>query len=298
MKRTLVSFLVLALLLSPASGCGRKNGKTQPEKLPVPETSVLQESDFPAFIVSDHMDKTNENYYAFQLEHVLYLAAVWGKKPSGGYSINFVEYNENSDHSMDVYLITKSPGKNENVSTVITYPGAFVRFYPQAPVSTVRFHVDGKKAADVVPLRITAPVEEVIVELYFGSPNACLYLEPRPVPICFISASITEQAEILFRQLLAGSQSLDSGFRVIPDGTRLLDAAYDEREKLLIVTVSAEFANAAGSAGELLAVYSVVNTMAQIEGVDYVTIQIDGAGLSHMDQLEQLSFNDYLVEQG
>lgn len=139
----------------------------------------------------------------------------------------------------------------------------------------------------------TAPKD--VAGLYFGSTDAYLREETREQPASFPALAPARQAEELLQQLLDGPRS--PGYvRVIPEGTRFLGIAYDEGDKLLTVYVSADFARAAGSAGELLAVYSVVNTLVQLEGIDYVTIEIEGAELSHLDQPKRLAFNPDLVE--
>jgi len=243
------------------------------------------------------VDKQKEGYYAFG-DEVIYLAAALGEKKTSGYSIHFVEYIVNEDQTWDVYLEIKSPGRDEHTAQVLTYPVAYARLYPESelPIQRVRFHYDDKLLADLSVTEIEFTQTEVSFDLYFGSENAYLRIEPRLFPSDFLGKNVNIQAEILIDEVLKGpiEKPINEGktIRVIPEGARMLSADYIEDELLLKITVSSQFTNVQGSAGEMLAVYALVNTLTQIEGVDYVTILIEEGELLHLDQLEKLNFNE------
>jgi spore germination protein GerM len=138
--------------------------------------------------------------------------------------------------------------------------------------------------------------KETTVELYFGTQDAYLRSETRPAPDSFAGSPVPEQAEMLIAELLKGSTAQQNTVEVLPRGVRLLGVDYVKPAKSLVVTFSAEFANAQGSAGELLAVYSVVNTLTGLEGVDKVSIRIEGGEMGHMDMLDNLTFNRELIK--
>lgn len=301
MKRPMTMILpAVLILLFALSGCSAPgNGKTPPPRpadpLPVPEISVIAADDVPDFILQNYAELTSERYYAYQLEGVLYLIAAMGERPSSGYSIWFSHYRDNLDHTWDVFLETEKPGQDEPVLTVLTYPAAFARFHPDLPIFHIRFHVDGQETQLVTVETLTAPQEETEVSLYFATEDAYLRREPRPVSVSYLSQSPEKQAEILMLELFTGSMAQFGTVSVIPAGTELTGIVYQPAEQLLDITVSAQFANLAGSAAEQLAVYSIVNTLTQIEGVNEVTIMIEGGELQHMGELGRLTYHSGLV---
>lgn len=295
MKKPL-PLLLTALVLLLATGCLGKSNQQSDAKQPIPDVNLIQQEEVPGFIINNHTDIQSENYYAYQLENVLYFIATMGERPTSGYNISFISFKDNQDHTWDIYLETKEPSKDENVLTVITYPAAFSRFYPNTPVFKINFYVDGKQNREVSVETLTAPTEEVSVDLYFATPDAYLRKETRPVPASFLTESAQAQAELLINELLKGSMAQDGTMNVIPPGTEVLEVKYQAEIKALSLTLSSQFANLAGSAGETLAVYSIVNTLTNLEEVNTVTVNIQGAELQHMDLLDNLTYSTDLVK--
>ena len=295
MKKALI-LLLTALVLLLTTGCLSESKQQPNPKQPLHEVNIIQQEDVPSFIINNHTDVKSENYYAYQLENVLYIIATRGERPTSGYNIAFVSYKDNQDQTWDIYLETKEPAKDEIVLTVITYPAAFSRFYPNAPVLKVNFYVDGKPVRETSVETLTAPTEEVEVDLFFGTPDAYLRKETRPVPASFLTIDIRHKAELLINELLKGPMAQAGTMNVIPPGTKVLEVTYQADTKELSLTLSSQFANLAGSAGETLAVYSIVNTLTNLDKTNTVTIIIDGAELQHMDQLDNLTYSGDLVK--
>jgi hypothetical protein len=298
MYKTLKQTVLILLLLLLATGCGSRNGggsSKEKEPVPFPETAWLEPEEMPEHILRDEVDLQREGRYALQLEDVLYLIAARGEQPSSGYEIAFVNYRDPQNHTLDVYLETVSPKPGEMVSDVLTYPAAAVRLYPQLPVFKVRFFVDGLETETVSVKKISAPMEETEVTLYFGTQDAYLKKEPRPVPISFATATTEARAGVLMNELLKGTMALDDTVNVIPAGTEAKQILFEPASRHITVTLSDAFAGAEGSAGEMLAVYSIVNTLVQLDGVDTVTLVIENGELYHMDQLENMTYNDQLI---
>jgi spore germination protein GerM len=241
------------------------------------------------------VDFSQAGYYAFMLEDVLYFIAAMGEQPTSGYEIAFTEYRDNEDQTWDMFLETTTPKPDEVVLQVITYPAAFTRFYPDGPVEQVRFSVDGQESVNIAVTRLVAPEEETEVTLFFGTEDAYLSMEPRPVPISYQTDSPEKKAETLVYELLKGSMSQFGTVRVLPSSTQLTGVIYDPKAKRLEVSLSGQFTELGGSAAELLAVYSIVNTLTQIEGVETVTLVLEDGELQHMDNLEELTYNAELV---
>lgn len=293
MKRYFLLLLLFAMLLA-AAGCGGEKAKEPPGLLPIEAAS---ESEIPEFILSELVDPTQENYYALgdvPGSDVLYLVATAGEKPEG-YEIVFSGYLVNADRTWDVYLKTKEPQKGKSG---VAFPVACAVLNPTPPryPIVVRFHVDGQKKADLAVTRLEMPLAETFLELYFGTPKAYLRQERRPAPSGFEDRSIEEQAGIIFAELLKGPGEDGDTMAVIPAGTELLAAEHEPQHRHLKVRVSGHFANAQGSAGEMLAVYSLVNSLTQLEGVDTVTIEVEGGEMQHLDMLENLTFSIDLME--
>ncbi|RCX16917.1 sporulation and spore germination protein [Anaerobacterium chartisolvens] len=108
--------------------------------------------------------------------------------------------------------------------------------------------------------------------LYFGSENAdALVPEEREI---LVKGGETEE-KVLFEELQKGpsGRGLPSP---IPEGTRLLSASTEG--DTCTIDLSREFIDnhPGGSAGELMTIYSIVNTMTQLDNVKKVRFLIEG----------------------
>jgi germination protein M len=136
--------------------------------------------------------------------------------------------------------------------------------------------------------------ETVMVTLYFADDQAeKLIGEERDVTLDGESL-----AEAVVKELIKGSET---GLgQTIPDGTRLLDL--DIEAGVAYVDFSREFKENhwGGSAGEIMTVYSVVNSLAQLEGIDQVQFLLEGEEvediLGHMYYGEPIKPDWDLVE--
>lgn len=131
-------------------------------------------------------------------------------------------------------------------------------------------------------------------ELYFASADAnYLRVEKR---------SLNEESDLfiqLFEELKAGPKSSELGI-TIPEASRLLD--YKLEGKLLTLNFSLELRDNhwGGSTGEIMTVYSIVNTYTSLPEVDSVKILIEGEQVEtlvgHLDLTEPLMYNQKLTE--
>jgi hypothetical protein len=292
--RKVCTLVLFALLVLAATGCGRNgNGTPQPGVDPVPDINLIADDAVPE-IVQNSIDLETQNQYVYQTDDGYYLIATMGQKNTAGYAITYTGYRDNQDHTWDVFLETSEPAEGEDVAQVLTYPVAYARFSPDLPIFTVRFHIDGTLITEKQTEPLEAGVHDTEVTLYFGTPDAYLRKELRSVPD-FLLHNVPIQAEIILSELLSGTISTDDTVNVIPDGTHILRLDYVTPGNLVIITVSAHFAGLEGSAGEQLGVYSIVNSLTELQGVDAVTIYIEGGELTHMDQLENLTYNADLL---
>ncbi len=137
-------------------------------------------------------------------------------------------------------------------------------------------------------------VEKVNVALYFAEPGGdFLKAEKREIPF---EAGL---ARATVEQLIAGPK--EKGLmRTMPEGTDLLDI--NIQNGLCTVDFSKEFRDNhwGGSSGEILTVYSLVNTLTQFPTVEKVEVLVEGQKVDtlagHMDLSVPVSRNPQIVK--
>lgn len=145
-----------------------------------------------------------------------------------------------------------------------------------------------------------APEENVkLVRLYFASPDAdYLKVEVRRI---LREKRITDEAKVLVKELINGPrENLDP---TIPSETQLRELYIVPEEKCAYLDFNKAFQtnHPGGSAGELLTIYSLVNTLIDnLEGIERVQILVEGATIEtlagHIDITRPLSRNSTIVE--
>lgn len=107
------------------------------------------------------------------------------------------------------------------------------------------------------------------IVLYFATSDALgLGAEVRSVP-----AEEAGDPDCVLEQLVAGP-SKEGLVSVLPEGTKILSCKLSDG--LCTVDVSKEFVSGQGSANEQMIIYSVVNTLCRIDGVDEVAFLVEG----------------------
>lgn len=133
------------------------------------------------------------------------------------------------------------------------------------------------------------------VTLYFGDKQA-MYLIPEEREVT--KGDETLEA-VIVRELIKGPQKAGST-RTIPDGTRLLSVSVVNG--VAYVNFSREFQTKhwGGSAGERMTIYSVVNSLCKLPGIQKVQFLLEGnrqeAILGHLDTTRPLSPNWNLAQ--
>lgn len=117
-----------------------------------------------------------------------------------------------------------------------------------------------------------SPTEESVVTLYFGNKDGYLRKEPRTIS----GLPSAERGKELIEELIKGTQSQDDTLNVLPEGTQVLDYKFDAEKGLATVDFSEHIQGAVGSMGETFAVYSVVNTLTELPGVEKVQFLVEG----------------------
>jgi germination protein M len=148
----------------------------------------------------------------------------------------------------------------------------------------------------VSPLAVPrAPVErkELEINVFFADENATrLVPEKRRAMLGDRGAA---DAGAIVAELIKGPQS-DALLPTIPSGTRLLDAYKVGDMLVLDFTHDIQTNHTGGSTGELLTVYSIVNSLAHnLDGIERVQLLVEGEEMEslagHLDLKEPLSPN-------
>jgi len=115
-------------------------------------------------------------------------------------------------------------------------------------------------------------VEVLNIRVYYANSNADrVVAEEREIEI----SKGTPVEKALFEELLKEPKS-EGVYNAIPEGTRLLSVS--TKDGVCTLDLSKEFVdnNVGGSAGEQMALYSIINTMTELPGIDKVQFLIEG----------------------
>ena len=122
------------------------------------------------------------------------------------------------------------------------------------------------------------------ISLYFAAEDASCLVESRRT-VAAADPTVEEQATDVIRELTAGPDPESGLFAVMPEGTELQSASF--ADGVLTVSLNRAFLDAqhGGSAGMMLTLYSVVDSLACLTGVDAVVIHIDGEAVEAYEGL-------------
>lgn len=152
-------------------------------------------------------------------------------------------------------------------------------------IEKVRLHIEGDEMigpsgsplGDMEPAALNedgtpTPGKSMTVTLYF-SDNEAMYLVGEKRDVTVNEGDKPEAA--VFRELIKGPQT-DDLWDAIPEGTKLLSV--NTKNELCTIDLSKEFVDNSpgGTTSEMMAVYSVVNSLTSLEGVKKVQFLIDG----------------------
>lgn len=284
MKKFFVFILVFTLAFGVV-GCSDKKAK---EEITPLEVIAKQLEEMPDYIAKHLNDKKQmETYQAYDLDGGILLFAARGEKNTGGYEISFGQAGI-KDNKLFVEVNTKDPKEGEMVTEAITYPIAVGKVSGTDLPQTVVFVQgnDYKKVLQEVEVSEIPQPEESVVYLYFGTKDGYLRKEPRNIS----GLPSAERGKEVIEQLIKGTTAGDDTLDVLPKGTEVLDYKFDAEQGLATVDLSKEVHAATGSMGETLAVYSIVNTLTELPGVEKVQILVEG------EKVESLNGHIYLMD--
>jgi len=133
------------------------------------------------------------------------------------------------------------------------------------------------------------------ITLYFGD-NQAMYLVPEEREVAKGNRTLEE---VIIAELIKGPTKPGST-RTIPEGTKLISVSVVDG--VAYVNFSKEFQTKhwGGSAGEMMTIYSVVNSLAKLEGIEKVQFLLEGKKqesiLGHMDTTQPIAPDWKLVK--
>ena len=298
MKKSAAMFMILMLILT---GCGKKQGGSGSKTV---ELYFLGNDGKTMALETRNVPENTEDVTAFAIRELLNGPAASDhsrvipentrlidvKTNSGAVTVNLSKEFDSGDD------VTKLLSRNTLRSTVFSIDG----------IDELIILVEGKKITSVSKdepvgkmdkddlITDTGKLENDIVNvtLYFADSNA-MYLVPEQRQIVSKDSSQLELA--ILNELLKGPNT-DGLYAVIPSDVKVLSVKTERG--VCFVTLSSEFVNksSGGSAGELLSVYSIVNTLCELKDVDKVQILVDGmASFGSLDLSEPLKKNKDLL---
>ncbi|MFZ5942793.1 MAG: GerMN domain-containing protein [Bacillota bacterium] len=284
MKRLLTFFLIILFIIGIA-GCSTKEGGDVISPVDIVEREIEQMPEY----MQSHLEelRNSENYFAFNLDDGILLFASRGLKNTGGYTISFAQAGIQGG-KLYVQVITTDPKPDENVTQALTYPYALSKAAGNNLPDKVVF-IEGEDFKNVLKeITVTEmpEPEESVITLYFGTQDGYLRKEPRAIT----GLPTAERGKEILEEVIKGSQSMDDTLNVLPQGTKVLNYKFEKDTGLAVVDLSDHVHAVAGSMGETLAVYSIVNTLTELPGIEKVMILVEGK------EVESLSGHVYLGE--
>lgn len=270
MKKRIAMFIMLALLggliffllnLGQAEDPAREIGLIHLERQDMPSN------------VQDYLEQymMSENYKAFSYDDQVYLFAAKGEQSQQGHSIVLKDpiYKKGI---LTVTVEKREPEDDENGDRELNYPYKLVKMADNTvEYKKVIFKDPSARILAEEEIELIEIKAESLLTLYFGTEDGYFRKETR-----LVDGQIgPENASIIIEELIKGPSQADS-FRVLPEGTELISYAYDAGEKLVTLDLGGKIREVRGSAGEIFAVYSLVNSLAEIDGIEKVQILIEG----------------------
>lgn len=137
--------------------------------------------------------------------------------------------------------------------------------------------------------------EQVTLTLYFGDMNAeYLGREERTV-----DKGAEPYEAILLNELIKGPQAQNL-MKTVPPETKLMDIRVVDGTAFVNFSREFQTKHWGGSTGELLTIYSVVNTLTEVPGIEQVQFLVEGDKMEslagHMDIQEPIRRDEHFIK--
>ncbi len=179
----------------------------------------------------------------------------------------------------------KFSGDIGQVTAIMTISNTLNQF---KEIEGVEIHVEGKdlispkgESYGVLKEFNLSEEKKVMIQLYFPDENA-QYLVPYKKEIELKEGYMLGKK--IIEELI--KESNEKKYNIIPKGTKLL--SYSEDKGIAMVNFSKEFIknHKGGSTGETMTLYSVINSLTELENVTSVLFLIEGEKVEYFDQFE------------
>ncbi len=266
---------------------------------PLPESGSIdfaEPEDIPDE-VAEWTDAMNEAVRDWMVvDDTVYVAVSRGEVPNPGYGVvveNMTYSQDETDYEITVSASYTSPEESGEYPEETSYPVALVSFalsdLPGVAVEDLDFDFVVDESRAVVEEEEEKPRHTVT--LYFGTDDGNMTRVYRTI------RAEEKDADLVVAELMAGP--VEPGAQeVLPEGTRITAVPDSDDPTLVRIDFSSEILEAKGTLGEMLAVYSVINTLLDNDlGFTHAMISVDGESreLGHLDISEPLSYDDSLV---
>ncbi|HWP96738.1 MAG TPA: GerMN domain-containing protein [Syntrophomonadaceae bacterium] len=147
-----------------------------------------------------------------------------------------------------------------------------------------------------------APVQQAVAQdviLYFAD-NQAEYLVPEKRSVQVDKADdVQKLAEAVVKELIVGPKDSHL-FRTLPAESRLLSVKIDKNVVIVDFSKELQSKHSGGSTGEIMTVYSLVNSLAELPGINTVQLLIEGQKVDslvgHVDTSEALTRDATLLK--
>lgn len=141
--------------------------------------------------------------------------------------------------------------------------------------------------------------QEVELTLYFSDDQA-MYLVPTKEKAMVADTSTATLAKVIVEKLIAGPDK-DSLQPTIPAEADLLSVKVDNKIAVLNFNQAFVDKHPGGSTGESMTIYSLTNSLTELEGIDKVAFQVEGQSIEtlkgHMDLTQPVTRDTSLIKQ-
>lgn len=141
--------------------------------------------------------------------------------------------------------------------------------------------------------------QEVELTLYFSDDQA-MYLVPTKEKAMVADTSTATLAKVIVEKLIAGPDK-DSLQPTIPAEADLLSVKVDNKIAVLNFNQAFVDKHPGGSTGESMTIYSLTNSLTELEGIDKVAFQVEGQNIEtlkgHLDLTRPVERNVSLIKQ-
>lgn len=145
-----------------------------------------------------------------------------------------------------------------------------------------------------------APEKQAVeLTLYFSDDQA-MYLVPTKEKAMVADTSTATLAKVIVEKLIAGPDK-DSLQPTIPAEADLLSVKVDNKIAVLNFNQAFVDKHPGGSTGESMTIYSLTNSLTELEGIDKVAFQVEGQNIEtlkgHLDLTRPVERNVSLIKQ-